>query len=375
MILWGTGLGPVTGDENVGPLPGNTPSAPVTLYVGNQQATIIYQGRSGCCSGVDQVSFNVPPNVTGCAVPVAVQIGNTVSNIVTMPIASSGRVCFDNAVFSSTVLSQLSSKGSVAIGGVSLLRETDAASGTPTTSDSAGGFFARYSFSNFEQYLAYLPVQTMGACSVLTFKGSDMTEGLTVASTPLDAGNTLTLNGPGGTTAPLMMLTKGSYDSTLGGGSSGKPLFFTAGSYTASGPGGADVGPFQANVQFAANFAWTNQNSIGSITRAQGVTVSWTGADAANGIYITGFSAGGSDPNNLAAGSFSCHAPGASGSFTVPAYVLLALPPTYVVPGLSLATGSLGVSSGTSYQTFTASGLDLGFIGSSVEISQAATYQ
>ncbi len=375
MILWGTGLGPVTGDENAGPLPGNMPSLPVKLYVGNQQATITYQGRSGCCSGVDQITFTVPSNVTGCAVPVAVQIGGTVSNFVTMPIASSGRVCSDSSVFSSTLLAQLSTKGSVAIGGVSLLRETGTTSGMPMTADSAGGSFARYSFSNFEQYLAYLPVQTVGACSVLTFKGSDVTEGPTVASTALDAGNALTLNGPGGTTAQLMLISQGNYDSAIGGGSSGKPLFFTAGSYTALGPGGADVGAFQATVQFAANFAWTNQNSITAVTRSQGVTVSWTGADAANGIYVTGFSAGGSDPNNLIAGSFSCHAAGASGSFTVPAYVLLALPPSYTVPGLSLPTGSLGVSSGTSYQTFSAPGLDLGFIGSSVEISQAVTYE
>ncbi len=372
MILWGTGLGPVTGDENAGPLPGNMPSVPVKLYVGNRQATITYQGRSGCCAGVDQITFTVPSNVTGCAVPVAVQAGNAVSNFVSMPVAPSGRVCSDNAVFTSTLLALLASKGSAAVGGVGLLRDTSTISGTPTASDSAGGFFSRYSFSNFEQYIAYLPVQTMGACTVLTFKGSDVTEGPTVSSTPLDAGNGLTLNGPGGTSAELMLISQGNYNSALGGGLTGKPLFFTAGSYTVSGPGGADVGTFQATAQFAANFAWTNRSSIATVTRSQGVTVSWTGADATNGIYITGFSEGGSGPNNLVAGSFSCHAPGASGSFTVPAYVLLALPATYTtVSGL----GSLGVSSGASYQTFSATGLDLGFIGSSVEISQTVTYQ
>jgi hypothetical protein len=162
----------------------------------------------------------------------------------------------DNAVFTAASLALLASKGSVAIGGVSLLRDTSSISGRPTTSDSAGGVFARYSFSNFEQYIAYLPVHTMGACTVLTFKGSEVTEGPAVASTPLDAGNGLTLNGPGGTSAQLMLITKGSYDSALGGGSSGQPLFFTAWPYTASGTGGADVGAFQATVQFSATFAW-----------------------------------------------------------------------------------------------------------------------
>ncbi len=387
MILWGTGLGPVSGDENARPLPGNMPSLPVKLYVGNQLATITYQGRSGCCSGVDQIVFNVPSNITGCAVPIAVQIGNTVSNYVTMPIASSGRVCSDNSVFSSTLFSQLSSKTNIAIGSVDLLREISTSAGLPpplgtgapttTTTDSASGAFSRYNFTNLEQYVAYLPVQTFGACSVVTFKGNNSTAGPTVTSVPLDAGAALTLNGPGGSSAQLSLVSKGFYDATLGGGSgaSAKPLYFTAGSYSASGPGGADVGAFQASVQFAANFTWTNQSSITTVTRSQGVTVSWTGADPTSGVVITGFSMGGSDVSNLVGGLFYCRASGANGSFAVPPVVLLALPPSFTISGFPVATGSLGVSSGSPSQTFSAPGLDLGFISSSVDATEGVTYQ
>ncbi len=384
MILWGTGLGPVTGDENAGPLPGNIPSLPVKVYVGNQQATITYQGRSGCCAGVDQIVFNVPSNVTGCAVPVAVQVGSTVSNYTTMPIASSGRVCSDNSVFSSTLFSQLSSKQNAAVGSITLSRMalTEAlppplGSGTPITqtADVASANFSRYTYANLQQYVSYLPVQTFGACSVVVISGSGSnSNGPTAQSTPLDAGPPLSLNGPGGP-AQIALISKGVYESLVGGGTDLTPLYYTPGSYTVNGNGGADVQSFQASVQFPGNFTWTNESSITSVTRAQGVTVSWTGADSTNGVFISGFSLGGADPKNLVGGLFYCHASGASGSFTVPSVVLLALPASYTSQGLGLITGFLTVATTAPYQTFSASGLDFGFIKSTIEASEVVPYQ
>jgi uncharacterized protein (TIGR03437 family) len=46
VILWGTGLGPVSGNEAAAPLPGDL-AIPVEVYAGNQPATIAYRGRSG----------------------------------------------------------------------------------------------------------------------------------------------------------------------------------------------------------------------------------------------------------------------------------------------------------------------------------------
>jgi uncharacterized protein (TIGR03437 family) len=386
MILWGTGLGPVTGDENAGPLPGNMPSLPVKVYVGNQQATVTYQGRSGCCSGVDQIVFNVPSNVTGCAVPVAVQVGGVVSNYTTMPIASSGRVCSDNSIFSSTLFSQLSSKQNAAVGSIILTRDAvtttlppPLGNGTPTTTttDSASADFSRYDYTSLQQYIAYLPVQTYGACSVLTIRGNGQnSSGPAAQSTPLDAGASLSMNGPGGA-AQIALISKGVYGSTVGGGggASAKPLYYTPGSYTVNGAGGADVGSLQASVPFPGNFTWTNQSSITSVNRSQGVTVSWTGADPTNGVFVTGFSLGGSDPNNLVGGLFYCHASGGSGSFTVPPVVLLALPASYTIQNYLVATGFLAVATAAPYQTFSASGLDFGFIESMVEAGESVTYQ
>ena len=95
LILWATGLGPVSGSDASGAgLGQNMPAIPLTLWLGGVQAPVIYQGRSGCCIGEDQIVFTVPNNVpTGCAVPLLIQIGNQISNATVMPVASGSRSC------------------------------------------------------------------------------------------------------------------------------------------------------------------------------------------------------------------------------------------------------------------------------------------
>jgi uncharacterized protein (TIGR03437 family) len=93
LIIWGTGLGAVTGDEASGPLPGDMPNVPVQVFVGGISAKVLYRGRSGCCVGEDQIAFVVPDNLTGCLVPLAIQINNRVSNYSTISVAPSGRAC------------------------------------------------------------------------------------------------------------------------------------------------------------------------------------------------------------------------------------------------------------------------------------------
>ncbi len=95
VTLWGTGLGPVAAD-NVAPTAGNLATS-VEVFVGGQLATILYSGRSPCCSGVDQIVFDVPANAPlGCYVPVQVRTNQTVlSNSVTMAIHNGGGACSD----------------------------------------------------------------------------------------------------------------------------------------------------------------------------------------------------------------------------------------------------------------------------------------
>src|SRR5271166_6372820 len=95
VILWGTGLGPVTFADNIAPTPGSLPTA-VEVFVGGKSATVSYSGRSPCCSGTDQIVFTVPLNApAGCWVPVQVRTAGTIlSNSTTMAIsAAAGSPC------------------------------------------------------------------------------------------------------------------------------------------------------------------------------------------------------------------------------------------------------------------------------------------
>jgi uncharacterized protein (TIGR03437 family) len=93
-FIWGTGLGAISGNDANAPPVGSL-DVPVEVYVGGVKAAIGYLGRSGCCSGIDQILITIPAGVTGCYVPVVVKIGNIVSNTVTMSIAQSGSICSD----------------------------------------------------------------------------------------------------------------------------------------------------------------------------------------------------------------------------------------------------------------------------------------
>jgi uncharacterized protein (TIGR03437 family) len=96
LTAWGTGLGPINGSDFT--LPSTFPNFPgVELFVGTQPAKVIYAGRSGCCAGVDQISFQVPAGVAGCYVPVAVRSAGKISNFVSIAVSSDGGPCSDTA--------------------------------------------------------------------------------------------------------------------------------------------------------------------------------------------------------------------------------------------------------------------------------------
>jgi uncharacterized protein (TIGR03437 family) len=123
LILWGTGLGPVSGDDASGSgLGQNMPNLPLTVWLGGVQAPVIYQGRSGCCIGEDQIVFTVPAGVpTGCAVPLLVQIANTISNNTVMPVANGSRNCTPtNAALATLNVEQAVTAGPLSIADIDL---------------------------------------------------------------------------------------------------------------------------------------------------------------------------------------------------------------------------------------------------------------
>ncbi len=122
--IWGTGLGAIPGQiDTEPPAAGNIGPDDVTVYVGGLEVASSYHGRSPCCSGLDQIQFQVPPDITGCNVPLAVQIGDgVVSNFVTIAIASSGGACSDPDGISGSDLAGFAAQGAVSAGFVNLAR-------------------------------------------------------------------------------------------------------------------------------------------------------------------------------------------------------------------------------------------------------------
>ncbi len=356
-IIWGTGLGPaISGDESNGSAKLGTLN--VQVLVGGASAPVAGYARSNCCGGVDQIAFTVPPGATGCHVPVAVQIGNVISNYVSMPIAATGNVCSDPA---NTNVSQLASQPNVATGSVSLSRASISLAlpapigNTTSTSDSGSAGFYKYTAAQYSTEQNPLQITTFGACTVFTFRGSSSTFADPVAPTVLDAGASISVTGPNGT--KTLTKSNGLYSATLGGGIAGipgvpsTPLYLSQGQYMVNnGSGGADVGPFNATLNVPAPLVWTNAASITTVNRANGQTVTWTGGDNTSSVQILGFSTTGAS-TALVGAEFVCTAPASAGTFTIPAAVLLALPTSAV--SSTTPTGFLGLLLDT-FTSFTA---------------------
>lgn len=385
LILWGTGLGPVTGNEAGGALPGNQPGVPVELYVGAQTATLTYRGRSGCCSGLDQIGFVVPANVEGCSVPIAVKIADKVSNFTTFAVAKTGRTCTDAATgLTTTDYSKIFGKADASVGSVSLSRSTSITPsflGQPastTVSDDGFAGFTHFKFAPGTSFNSSIfNSVSFGACVVTTFSGQVASPFPGLTYNGLDAGPSIGVSGPAGsrTLTPLKVGSSvGSYTATLGNGTPGN--YLDQGAYTITGPGGADVGPFTARLNVPQALVWTNQASVNTVDRSAGQTITWSGGDPTNFVSIDGssFMLLGSSP---VVASFHCETRISDGSFTIPPTVLLSLPSGAgaSVGGVVIPTGSLSVGASSALTTFTASGLDFGFVIASSSTDKTVTYQ
>ena len=380
--IWATGMGPVTGNDSTtpGPVQDMTASLGVKVWVGATSANVAYSGRSGCCIGEDQIRFTVPSGISGCSVPLTVQIGNFISNATTMPIATSGKTCtISNPAVPPSVLQTLLGKSQVSFGGVFLSRSISVGASllpgfpaTTTKSDDGSASFLKFSV-NAAQAQSLVDTTPIGACLVTTFTSTNANPYASFTYTSLDAGAQITVNGPGGTQT-LAKLTSGgitAYSAQFSNSAS----YLNAGNYTVTGPGGPDVGSFSVPLTIATPLVWTNQSAIttAGVTRASGVTVNWTGGDPSSTVTITGSSYQSTGTTTIVGASFTCQAPVSALTFTVPPPVLLALPPSGTIAGIPFP-GTLGVSNGGAPVTFTATGLDYGYVQFTASNSISVTY-
>ncbi|HYM11761.1 MAG TPA: hypothetical protein VEU62_13580 [Bryobacterales bacterium] len=392
MILWGTGLGPVNGDEAAGPLPAAAPSGvTVDVFVGGKAANVVGFGRSGCCAAVDQIAFTVPAGVQGCYVSVAARAGGVISNFATIAVTSSGKICSDPTGFSVADLQKVQSGGTLTVADIGIDRIHPKLSlpglGTVEANvDLASGRFQSY-FSSLDVLastrgslggLEGLP--SLGSCVVYPFSYQDFFSSIAPGSPDpvnkrgVDAGATLNFTGPNGMQqlprqdngAPgqpdYRYRVKGD---VIGGGIPNVtpvlPDFLVPGSFTVdNGSGGAQIGAFRATLTIPSSQpVWTNQDALSNIPRSQDLTVTWSGGASGGLVAVFGTSA---DPKTGAGASFECTAPADAGTVTVPAWVLSALPVSGTDPTVGVPVGILSLATTLSQPArFQATGIDVGF--------------
>jgi len=423
VVLWGTGLGAIAGDEAAGPLPANTFTPEV--FVGNAKAIVQYAGRSGCCAGMDQIAFQIPPAVRGCFVPVLVRSGGVVSNYVSLPVGAPGQPCSDAIGLPAELIAKSDSQsglniGIIAMGPIPALQNAGFAFSkglAERLSTSIGtvlspgdlqflsrrgrGRKGRAWRSFVEKHAAALRDRKTSAdlaamAHVLDFQGvtagfwnakdpvafaSEILNGLPppgtctvghnwgvrsqswnvgAANTARDAGPKLLLTGPNGAQM-LPRLSSGEYQLSLNATAASA---LTPGTYTISSNGGEQIGPFFANLQVGSHLSWTNKENVAFVDRSEPLTIYWSGGPATGWIVFGG--AASADGVQFA---FACVENISKQSLTVPDFVLAAMPHT------SSDHGSLFLTMHPLQNQFAAPGIDIGFFADLTADSKEIGYQ
>ena len=218
MILYGTGLGPISGPDNVAPGAVST-GGTVTVTIGGTAATVLYAGRAPQFPGEDQINIQLPANVPlGCYTPAVITVNGIPSNDFVLSTAKAGSTsCVHPFGLSQTAEATVDAGGSVNAGVFAAVRGAV----PPITAEGAGGLFG--TFNGSELYNAYteiltnfhvvyypVPAGTTGSCVVYDelsgassganiptdFTGIGGTELYPAPSSP--ALDFLTLSGPNG---------------------------------------------------------------------------------------------------------------------------------------------------------------------------------
>jgi uncharacterized protein (TIGR03437 family) len=380
-ILWGTGVGPSSGDETVTQTPVDLSDVPFSIEVGGLPAQLYYHGRSQY-PGLDQVIGIVPPGVSpGCWVSVVARSGDMVSNFATLPVAASGRTCSDPSVgVTASQLQTLPGMSAFNVGSLELLKYRNV--GPIADEDSATAQFYRTTPAAFA---SAVQGPSIGSCLVVTGV-KDFNTWNYPQSNPLNAGPAVNITGAAGSFAMEYQSSDTSYYAILGGTTpSGLvPNFIPdsgGGTYTFdNGAGGAAVGAFSASLTLGSPLlAWPQGNTListpsspAAVKRTGEFTVFWSNGNANSFVQISSMAIS-TDPPGVEA-YFTCSAPATAGQFTLPASVLLSLP----VSDTSMAYGSrttLQVSQQTFPQPFAAPNLDLALIYAAIQIGSWVLYQ
>jgi uncharacterized protein (TIGR03437 family) len=350
LVLWGTGLGAVTGDETEPPTPANFPG--VEVLIENQLVTPSYAGRSSY-PGLDQINVVVPAGTSGgCKTSIAVVVNGVTGNVVSTSIGPAGQtVCGDTyGALTAANLEKAAASGSLNIGAVDVSR-------IGTNDDVLAASFATYPVNSLIRSYAGSYGPSIGGCVVYEQVASGtliLTDPVLAGLPHLDPGPSLVLTPQAGKAVTVNATSTGVFGATLG---TTGDVYISPGTYSvANGNGGSDVGAFNWSDTLPNPVAFGNLPT--SVSRALNLTVSWTGSSPFTLVTIFGYSAVPLSTTENSYVEFVCTAPASSTQFTIPSSIMSLLP----VDGY----GALGVQ-GVGFQIagvvdnrFTAAGLDAG---------------
>lgn len=362
IVLTGTGLGPVTGDEAAGPITGDL-ATDLQIRIGGKPATVFAKGRSDT-PGMDRVVVEVP-EVAGCGVAVTASTDGVYTNFATIAVGAEGR-CSDETGFSQADYDRIQPGGKYRTGSIDLSRSSMLVESFALGSQSASGSFQEWTATDVLATGGANIIPSIGSCTVI--RAVDVEVSGTFQFTTLDAGPALTITGPKG--SRTMAKREGIYSADLGQTIPipGVPstAFLDPGDYTVTGPGGTDVGAFSAKIKIGAAVEWTNRASISNVPRSEDLRITWTGGTDSEYIWIQGAAAVESTSQFVA---FYCVERASAGQLTVPSYVLSQLP--------AAAQGILMLTSAPfrGGSRFEASGVDAAYITATSGSGRTVTYR
>lgn len=366
MILYGTGLGPISGiGDDVAPGAVST-GGTVTVTIGGKQASVLYAGRAPQFPGEDQINIQLPADVPlGCYTPAVVTVNGVPSNDFVISTASALGSCVHPFGLSADTEAALDSQGaaslvagSTATANVGVFAAVRGAV-PPIVAEGAGGLFESANevqlFNTYQTILSnfhvvYYPAPVNGC---VVYDELSVPSGIPIpndfsgiGSKELQPAPSLTISGPnnasqgiiraGGPGAGFLWVN------ILGGVST--PVL-GAGTYTLAGAAGPDISAFSAKTEFPANVTWPNVGSIQP--QIAGTTIAWTGGGTAAqpNMNIFGNSSiyNPTDPSKNRGKSFSCIVPATSSPFAIPPDVTKQLP---TAGAGEIAVGSIGISNG-----------------------------
>jgi uncharacterized protein (TIGR03437 family) len=354
LVAWGTGIGPYpTGDNTAGISHDFSKSETIAAIVGGVSIPVDFAGLNGY-AGEDQINFTLPANVpTGCSVTLQISVAGVLSAVTSISIAPAGATACVQTGYTTQQLQALDQGGTITSGGFTLDHGVTTGSSSGTT-DLIAGVFSQttgYQLSSSSGTQSAI-LANSGGCIVtrVTTTNNTVTAG---HSTSFDAG-TVTLTGPSGTSLNKQQLTEISNTymyiiGQSGSGYTGQPSgSILAGTYTLTGAGGNDVGPFSTSITIGPPLT-LNSPLPATVTESAGLTLNWTGGNAADVVEIVGDSitnSGTGANETTTATGFVCTTTAGQKTFTVPASILTWLPAiTAAQVNAGTASGALQVMS------------------------------